>query len=181
MSYASMQAHGVRALKDSPNNQQASLTTPWLLNLTQGQISLFCLRSRRPSSLSSFVLQELNSRCRNAKLGSTGLRCAVEKTVTKESLGCCLPCSSRQPKSTKHVERTLSTSLDQSSILCGSTKKWIENILNPFFLNSIVARAQRNGTHFKTLLENDFRKFESSAIYLPLRNLLRKNLTHILH
>lgn len=34
MTYASMQAHGMRALKDSPITYLASLTTPWLLNLT---------------------------------------------------------------------------------------------------------------------------------------------------
>ena len=49
------------------------------------------------------------------------LRTTVEITVTKEVLGCCLPGASRKPKSTKHVERTLSSSLDQGSIPCGST------------------------------------------------------------
>ncbi len=39
----------------------------------------------------------------------------------RKSFGCCLPCSSRQSKSTKHVERTRSSSLDQGSIPCGST------------------------------------------------------------
>ena len=34
ITYASMQAHGVRALKDSPKPYLASLTTPWLLNLS---------------------------------------------------------------------------------------------------------------------------------------------------
>lgn len=33
-SYGSMQAHGMRALKDSSKPYLASLTTPWLLNLS---------------------------------------------------------------------------------------------------------------------------------------------------
>ena len=35
VAYASMQAHGMRALITSPTSYLASLTTPWLLNLTE--------------------------------------------------------------------------------------------------------------------------------------------------
>ena len=68
MAYASMQAHGMRALKDSSKSYLASLTTPWLLNLSDR------MNSPRPDKIGKAIIAQryrfasAGQRCRFAEL-----------------------------------------------------------------------------------------------------------------
>ena len=83
MTCASMQAHGMRALKDSSKPYLASLTTPWLLNLSDR------VNQPRPDQIGKAIIAQhcsfagVDKRCRNAEL----LRVMILSTVKTSKYG----------------------------------------------------------------------------------------------